>query len=123
VVAPALGDPGDAVREFRASVSPADGQTVARGAAAEFFISTRGYEGFNEPISLSVSQWSSQRFPDPKDPSSLPLQVSLPAHVTPGETASIHIDTAAADPGIYYLTLEATAGSVSRTIDLALVLN
>jgi hypothetical protein len=111
------------VREFRAGVSPADGQTVARGAAAEFFISTRGYEGFNEPIQLSVAQWSSQRFPEPKDPGSLPLQVSLPATLTAGDTATVHIETASADPGIYYLTLQATAANLTRTVDLALALN
>jgi hypothetical protein len=123
VVAPGLGDPGSAVREFRATVSPADGQTVARGAAAEFFMSTRGYEGFTDPIQLSVAQWSSQRFPEPKDASSLPLQVSLPASLTPGDTATVHIDTATAEPGIYYVTLQATAANITRTVDLALVLS
>jgi hypothetical protein len=123
VVAPGLGNPGSAVREFRATVSPADGQTVARGTAAEFFISTRGYEGFSEPIQLSVAQWSSQRLPEPKDPSTLPLQVTLPSGVSPGETATVHVDTASADPGIYYVTLQASGGGISQSIDLALVLN
>jgi hypothetical protein len=123
VAAPGLGDPASAVREFRASVSPADGQTIPRGGAADFFVSTRGYEGFNEPIALSVSQWSSQRFPDPKDPSSLPLKVSLPGTVNPGDTATAHIESAGADPGIYYLTVQAAGGGITRTVDLALVLN
>jgi hypothetical protein len=123
VVAPGLGDPSSAVREFRATVDPADGQTIGRGGAADFFINTRGYEGFNDPISLSLVQWSSQRFPDPKDPSSLPLQVSLPDTVNPGDTATVHLETAGADPGIYYLTVQATSAGVTRSFDLALVLN
>jgi hypothetical protein len=123
VAAPGLGDPASAVREFRATLSPADGQTIAQGGSADFFISTRGYEGFNDPISLSVVQWSSQRFPDPKDPTTLPLQVTLPGSIAPGETGTVHIDTPGADPGIYYVTLQATAGGMARTVDLALVLN
>jgi hypothetical protein len=123
VVAPGLGDPGSGVREFRASVSPADGQTIGRGGAADFFLSTRGYEGFNDPIGLSVVQWSSQRFPEPKDPGSLPLQVSLPGVVNPGDMATIHFETAGADPGIYFVTLQAGGGAINRTYDLALVLS
>jgi hypothetical protein len=123
VVAPGLGDPGSAVREFRAFLNPVDGQTVGRGQAAEFFLTTRGYEGFSEPIGLGLVQWSSQRFPQPRDPGSLPLQVSLPGQVSPGETATIHLETAGADPGIYYVTLQAAGGGISKSFDVALVVN
>jgi hypothetical protein len=123
VVAPGLGDPSSAVREFRANLNPVDGQTVGRGQPAEFFLSTRGYEGFNEPIGLSVVQWSSQRFPTPKDPASLPLPLTLPDSVSPGDTATIHLETASADPGIYYLTVQAAGGGIARSFDLALVVN
>ena len=58
VVAPALGDPGSVAREFKVFVNPEDGQTVGSGQPAEFFASTRGYEGFADPISFSVVQWS-----------------------------------------------------------------
>jgi hypothetical protein len=96
---------------------------VSAGAAAEFFLKTRGYEGFNDPISLSVAQWSTQRFPDPQDGSTLPLPMSMPETVSPGETATIHLETAGADPGIYYITVQATSGAISTSFDLALVVN
>jgi len=122
VVAPALGEPGSVAREFRLFASPAD-QTVGSGQGADFYISVRGYEGFAEPVSFSVVQWSTQRFPEAQDPGALPLQVGLPQGVMPGLTASIHVETAGAEPGIYYLTLKADGGGQSKTVDLALVVN
>jgi hypothetical protein len=123
VVAPSLGDPGSIAREFKVFVSPEGGQTVGRGQPAEFFASTRGYEGFSEPISFSVVQWSTQRFPDAKDGSSLPLPAMLPSSVRPGETATLHFETAGADPGIYFLRIQADAAGQSKSFDLALVVN
>ena len=119
VVAPALGEPGTVPREFRLFASPTD-QSVGAGQPAEFFISMRGYEGFSEPVTWKITQWSSQRFPEPKDASTLPLAVRLPDSTQPGLTAIIHIETAGADPGIYYLTLEATGGGQTKTVELAL---
>jgi hypothetical protein len=119
VVAPALGEPGTVAREFRLFVNGAD-QSVGAGQAAEFFISVRGYEGFSEPVTWAVTQWSSQRFPEPKDASTLPLAVRLPDSTQPGSTSVVHIETAGAEPGIYYLTLEATGGGQGRTVELAL---
>src|SRR5215510_2324785 len=58
VVAPALGEPGSVTREFRLFASPTDGQTVTAGQPAEFFINVRGYEGFVDPVSWSLVQWS-----------------------------------------------------------------
>ncbi len=123
VVAPALGDPGSVAREFTLSVNPENGQTVARGDAAEFFVSTRGLEGFADPISFTIVQWSTQRFPDAKDGASLPLAATLPKGVTPGDTAMLHFETAGADPGIYFMRVEASAGGITKPFDLALVLN
>jgi len=84
VVPRSLGDPGSGVREFKVFVNPADGQTVSSGQAADFFASTHGYEGFSDAISFSVVQWNTQRFPEPKDGSSLPLAASLPAETSTG---------------------------------------
>jgi hypothetical protein len=123
VLAPALGEAGSVAREFKVFVSPEAGQTVGRGQAAEFFVSTRGYEGFADQISFNVMQWSTQRFPDAKDGSSLPLGASLPSGVKPGETATLHFETAGADPGIYFMRVDATGGGVTKTFDLALVVN
>jgi hypothetical protein len=123
VVAPSLGDPGSVAREFKVFVSPEGGQTVGRGQPAEFFAATRGYEGYSEPINFSVTQWSTQRFPEPKGGSTLPLAATLPGGVKPGQTGTLHFETAGADPGIYYITVQADAGSMSRTFDLALVIN
>jgi hypothetical protein len=122
VVAPALGEPGSVQREFRLFASPAD-QTVGSGQAADFYVSVRGYEGFGEPVSFSVVQWSTQRFPEAQDPAVLPLQLTLPQPVMPGLTAPIHVETAGAERGIYYLTLKADGGGQSKTVDLALVVN
>jgi hypothetical protein len=123
VVAPSLGDPGSVAREFKVFVNPENGQTVNRGEPADFFASTRGYEGFSDPISFSIVQWSTQRFPDPKDSSTLPLAASLPSGVKPGETAMLHFETAGADPGIYFMRVQADGGGMSKTFDIALVLN
>jgi hypothetical protein len=123
VVQPALGDPGSVPREFKVFVSPENGQTVTRGEPADFFAQTRGYEGFSDPISFKLVQWSTQRFPEPKDPSSLPLSATLPDSVSPGATAMLHFETAGADPGIYYIKVQADGGGITRTFDLALVLN
>jgi len=122
VLVPALGDPGSVARDFKVFVSPENGQTVSGGQAAEFFASTHGYEGFSDAITFRVVQWSSQRFPEAKDGGSLPLAASLPGSVKPGETATLHFETAGADPGIYYIKVQAEAGSISRTVDLALVI-
>lgn len=123
VVAPRLGDPGSVAKEFKVFVSPDGGQTVNRGDPAEFFADTRGYEGFADPINFSIVQWSTQRFPDPKDGSTLPLLATIPSGVKPGATATLHFETAGADPGIYYIRVQADGGGVTKTFDLALVLN
>jgi hypothetical protein len=123
VVAPALGDPGSVAREFKVFVNPENGQTVNRGEPADFFAATRGYEGFSDSINFSIVQWSTQRFPDPKDPSTLPLGATVPSGVKPGDTAPLHFETAGADPGIYFIRIQADAGGTSKTFDLALVLN
>ncbi len=123
VVAPALGDPGSVPREFRLFPNPRDGQTVGQGQPADFFISVRGYEGFADPVSFTLDHWSTQRFPLPQDPGSLPLQVTVPSSVVPGLVAQVHVETAGAEPGIYFLDLVATGGGMSKTIELALVVN
>ncbi|HEV7661920.1 MAG TPA: hypothetical protein VGQ62_00195 [Chloroflexota bacterium] len=123
VIAPSLGDPGSVARDFKVFVSPENGQTVGRGQAAEFFASTRGYEGFSDTINFSVAQWSTQRFPDAKDGSTLPLGASLPGGVKPGDTATLHFETAGADPGIYFLRVQADSAGQSKSFDLALVVN
>jgi len=120
---PALGDPGSVARDFRVFVDPDGGQTVGRGQAADFFLSSRGYEGFADPINLSLAQWSTQRFPNGQDPSSLPLQVSFPSTFNPGDSATIHVETGGVDAGIYYLDYQASSGSINRTFELALVVN
>jgi hypothetical protein len=122
VLAPALGNPGSVPREFKVFVNPETGQTVNRGEPADFFASTRSYEGFSDAIKFSIVQWSTQRFPDPKDGSTLPLPATVPSDVQPGDTATLHFDTNGADPGIYYVRVEADGGEISQTFDLALVL-
>jgi hypothetical protein len=61
--------------------------------------------------------------PQPQDPSSLPLGVSLPAAVAPGEVGQVHIETAGAEPGIYFLDLVATGGGLSKPVELALAID
>ena len=124
VAPPALGDPGSVPREFKLFPNPRDGQTVGQGQAAEFFISVRGYEGFGEPVTFNLDHWSSQRVPAAQDPSTLPLQVSTPTLVLPGTSpAVVHIETAGAEPGIYYLDLVASGGGITKPVELALVVN
>jgi hypothetical protein len=123
VIAPVLGDPGTVARGFKAFVSPEDGQTVGLGQPADFFAATHGYEGFADPISFGVTQWSTQRFPDPKDGNSLPLAATLPSNVKPGDTATLHFETAGADPGIYFIKVQADGGGITQSFDLALVVN
>jgi hypothetical protein len=123
VVAPALGDPGSVPREFRLFMQPQNGQTVNAGDPADYFIRVRGYEGFADQVSFSLADWSTQRVPQPQDPSTLPLQLTLPQPTQPGTTATVHVGTAGAEPGIYYLDVQATGGGISKTVQLALVIN
>jgi hypothetical protein len=123
VVVPRLGDPGSVAREYKVFVSPDGGQTVGRGEPADFFADTRAYESFSEAINFTIVQWSTQRFPDPKDGSTLPLAASVPSGVKPGSNATLHFETAGADPGIYFIKVQADAGGIVKTFDLALVLN
>ena len=105
------------------SVNPEGGQTVGRGEAADFFASTRGFEGFGDPISFNIVQWSTQRFPDAQDGST----AAAGRDAAEGRQARRHRDTAfrtaGADPGIYFMRVEASGGGISKTFDLALVLN
>jgi hypothetical protein len=123
VVAPSLGDPGSVPFEFRLFANPQNGQTVGQGQPADFFVSVRGYEGFSSPVSFTLDHWSTQEFPDAQDPGGLPLGLSVPSNVAPGEVATIHITTDGAGPGIYYLDLVATGGGISKVLELPLVVN
>jgi hypothetical protein len=123
VVAPALGDPGSVPREFRLYLNPENGQTVSRGQAADFFVNVRGEEGFSDPVSFSIDHWSTQRCPQPQDPAALPLAVSLPSTAAPGQTAQVHVETAGAGPGIYFLDVVASGGGMSKEVQLALAVN
>jgi hypothetical protein len=123
VVAPALGDPGSVPSEFRLYVSPENGQSVSRGQPADFFVNVRGEEGFSDQVGLTLDHWSTQRFPQSQDPAALPLQVSLPSNVAPGQTAQMHVETAGAGPGIYFLNIVASGGGMSREVQLALAIN
>jgi hypothetical protein len=123
VAPPALGEPGSVPREFKLFVTPAGGQTVTLGQPADFFINVRGYEGFADPVSFTLDHWSTQRFPDPHDPSTLPISITLPSNVAPGTTATVHIDTTGGEPGIYYLDLVATGGGLSMPLELPLAVN
>ncbi len=123
VVAPALGDPGSVPREFRLYLNPQDGQTVSSGEPADFFVNVRGEEGFADPVSFTLDHWSTQRFPQPQDPATLPVQVSLPAPVVPGQTGMVHVETSGAGPGIYFLDLVGTGGGLTKDVQLALVVN
>jgi hypothetical protein len=123
VAEPALGDPGSVPREFRLFLNPRDGQTVTAGAPADFFVNIRGEEGFADPVSFTIDHWSTQRFPQPQDPGSLPLQVSLPGPVAPGQTGTVHVETAGAGQGIYFIDIVATGGGMSKDVQLALVVD
>jgi hypothetical protein len=123
VVAPALGDPGSQPREFRLFPSPRDGQTVGSGQAAEFYVRVVGHEGYAESVSFSLDRWSTQRFPQPQDPSTLPLQVRMPTPTMPGQAATIRLETAGAERGIYYIDITASGGGQSSSFQLALVID
>jgi tRNA A-37 threonylcarbamoyl transferase component Bud32 len=117
------GSPGGSA-DFQVAVNPADGQTIRQGDAADYTITTQGLNGFRSPINLRIAQWSTQRFPQPKPGDTFPLAVSLPDSVAPGRSAILHIETSDQnDVGIYFLTLEASGGGVTRTIDIALVVD
>jgi hypothetical protein len=105
---------------FDIAANPAD-QTVNSGQAADFFLATQGANG--APIQIRLDQWTTQADPSPHDPASIPLGINLPLTVRAGQTATVHVETAGAQPGIYYLTLTASAGAASRSVELALVVD
>jgi hypothetical protein len=119
IAAPGLGDPGSQVREFRVAVDPDNGQKVGPGGQAQYTLQVRGYEGFNEPVSVRLKEYSTQRDPNPVG--SLPdtLSLSMPDTVNPGESVSVQIQTSGGvSPGIHFVTLELEGGGISRTVDL-----
>src|SRR5262249_48955193 len=110
--------------DFQLAVNPADGQTIHQGEAADYTITTQGLNGFRSPIGLRIVQWSTQRFPQPKPGDTFPLAVTLPASGPPGRSATLHIETNdQSDIGIYFMTIEASGGDVTKTIDVALVVD
>lgn len=123
VAPPSLGDPGSDALGLSLAVNPVDGQTVAAGQPADFQLRTRGTGGFAGPVSLAISQWSTQRDPTPRDAGSLPLHTSMAQSVQAGDTATLHVDTAGTGPGIYYMTVAASGGSFTQSVDLALVID
>jgi hypothetical protein len=103
------------------SVSPAGGQTVRRGQPAEFSLRTRGLGGVSGPVSLRLVEWSTQRFPTPKPSASLPLRVILPDPPQLGSKAELRVETGGAEPGIYYVAVEASADGIQKRVEFALV--
>jgi serine/threonine-protein kinase len=110
--------------DFRLAVAPADGQTILQGESADYSINTQALNGFSGPIELRIVAWSTQRFPNPRPGDTLPFGVSLPASTTPGRPARLHIETSVDnDVGIYFLTLQASGAGLTKTIDVALVVD
>jgi hypothetical protein len=109
---------------FRMVVNP-DGLTIAQGEAADFTLSTQPVDGFSGPIALRVVEWSTQRFPTPADPGSLPIQVSMPASVNAGQSTRIRLDTGqgGVEEGIYYVRIEGSARGLVTYVDVALVVD
>jgi len=116
--------PQSSSADFRVVVNPADGQTIHQGEAADFSINTQALNGFKGPINLRIAEWSTQRFPNHRTGDTLPMSVTLPESVMPGQPATLHIETSTSDDvGIYYLELEASGGGISKTVEIALVLD
>lgn len=110
--------------DLRLGVNPADGQTIQQGQAANYTVSTQALNGFKGPVKLRIAEWSTQRFPEPKPPDSLPLNVTMPDSIAPGQTATIHIETSPDNEvGIYFLILEASGDGVTKRAEVALVLD
>jgi len=110
--------------DFRLAVNPADGQTIHQGEPADFTINTQALNGFKGPIHLQITEWSTQRFPDHKPAGTLPLEIGLAENAVPGKPVVLHIQTSAEnDPGIYYLTLEASGDGITKTAEIALVVD
>jgi hypothetical protein len=47
----------------------------------------------------------------------------MPSPVAPGQTGVVHVETAGAGPGIYFLDLDVSGGGMSRGVQLALVVD
>ena len=72
---------------------------------------------------LEITPRQLSRVPQSQDPSRLPLSVTLTSPVQPGQVAPVHVETAGAEPGIYFLNIQATGGGVTKTAQLALVVD
>ncbi len=126
VIAPRLGLPGSVAREFVMSVAEGPvGDTVARGQPAEYRVTTFSREDFNDPITLAIARWSRNRFPDDvQDGSTLPFDVALPGPIQPGDVAAIRFETTRVPEGdIYWITLEASGGGITKSVEIPLVVN
>jgi hypothetical protein len=107
--------------ELRIKPTLGTGQSVRVGQRAEFLL-TAPAAGVTQPVTLAVQDWHTDRDAQTRDARSLPLRVSGPSTVQPGETATIHVETAGAEPGTYYVTVAATSGSTTQTAPLILTL-
>jgi hypothetical protein len=119
--APTPGLNADANADLRIKPTLGNGQTVRAGQPVEFLL-TAPAAGVTQPFALAVQQWHTDSATDPKDARSLPLRVSAPTTLRPGDTETLHVETAGAAPGTYYVTIAASSGSTNRTADLILTL-
>jgi hypothetical protein len=46
----------------------------------------------------------------------------MPATLRPGQRATVHVETDGGASGIYFIAIEASSGSTTHRLDLALVL-
>jgi hypothetical protein len=102
--------------------TPAIRQTVGAGQATDVVL-TALTDGLTQPSSVSLQQWHTDRAPEPRNARSLPLRITSPSTIKPGEAPTLHVDTAGAEAGTYYVTVLATSGSTSRTADLVLTVS
>jgi hypothetical protein len=119
VAAPGLGDPGSVAKEFKAFISPENGQKIGRGQSAQFSLRVQGFEGFADPVNVRLKEYSTQRDPAPQRGLPGTLSLSAPGTVNPGQTMDVQVQTSGGvASGIHFLTLELEGGGIVRTVDL-----
>ncbi len=117
---PALGDPGSSAREFKVQISPANGQKISSGQSTQFTLRVRGFEGFNDPINVTIKEYTNAGDRTPRE---VPSQISLNVAPTIQANSRVDIQVATAPDlpsSLHFITVELSGGGITHTVDLVL---
>jgi hypothetical protein len=125
VTPPATGLPSASGGDFEANIGPL-GAVIPNSADGLFTVSTNSLDGFSEPITVSILEWSTQRCPNIKQHATNPLPIPGSNQVLtllPGQSGTFFLQTSLApEAGLWFVTFEARSGDKVKRLDLDMIL-